>query len=135
MGWADNIGAYNPFEYRYKNYDIDRDVLAIYRDTTNSKFDIERKEPDLSCLPDTFDLFAAQQPTSVDRNHTQDALKYAKNKKRHVVVLIIHHQTTVIIGMYLKSLVLLASIRTLLQMLIPMLWLNVALGFSVLVVV
>ena len=85
MGWAGNIGAYNPFEYRYKNYDIDRDVLAIYKDTTNSKFDIERKEPDLSCLPDTFDLFAAQQPMSVDRNHTQDALKYAKNKKRHVV--------------------------------------------------
>ena len=85
MGWSDSIGTYNPFEYRYKNYDIDTDILNIYKKCNNNKFNIVKADPDLSELPDKFDLFALQQPTSVDRNITQDALKYATNNKRHVV--------------------------------------------------
>ena len=85
MGWAGSIGAYNPFEYRYKKHNIDHNILNTYKNSTNNKFDIKRNKPDFSSLPDKFDLFASQQPMSVDKNYTKDAMKYAKDKKRHVV--------------------------------------------------
>jgi len=85
MGWKGSIGTYNPFEYRYKNYDIYSDILNTYKNCNNNKFNIIKAKPNLNNLPDKFDLFALQQPVTVDRNITQDALKYATNKKRHVV--------------------------------------------------
>lgn len=83
-GWS-GLGAYNPFEYRYKHYDIDPNIINLYTKFSNNKFNIVREDPDLSLLPDKFDLFALQQPNTVDRNITQDALRYATNNKRHVV--------------------------------------------------
>ena len=84
-GWKWYIGTLNPFEYKYKNYDIDSNIIKFYKKCNNNKFNIIKAEPNLNNLPDKFDLFALQQPVTVDRNITQDALKYATNKKRHVV--------------------------------------------------
>tara|TARA_B100000683_G_scaffold148729_1_gene144043 strand:+ start:263 stop:1141 length:879 start_codon:yes stop_codon:yes gene_type:complete len=85
LGWGDYLGTYNPFKYEYKNYDIDSNILKFYLSIDNNKFGIKRKTPEWSSLPEDFDLFVMQQPTTVDRNTTQNVLNYARNKKRHVI--------------------------------------------------
>jgi len=84
-GWKWNIGTLNPFKYEYKNYDIDSNILKFYKKCDNNKFNIVRIKPDFSKLPDTFDLFAMQDTNNSDLNIANDAMKYATNKKRHVV--------------------------------------------------
>lgn len=84
-GWGDYLGTYNPYRYEYKDHDIDSNILNFYLSLDNNKYGIKRKDPDWSTLPEDFDLYVMQQPTTVDRNITQNVFHYAKNKKRHVI--------------------------------------------------
>lgn len=86
-GWLESgiLGVYNPYENRYKNFDIDSDILDFYLTQENSKFSVHKPEPDLSNLPNSFDLYALQWPKTIDLEQTIDALQYATNTKRHVV--------------------------------------------------
>lgn len=85
QGWFDYLGTNNPYKNEYKNYDIDSTIIDFYLSLENNKFGIKRNKPNWANLPDKFDLFVMQQPTTKDRNETQDVLRYAKNTKRHVI--------------------------------------------------
>lgn len=75
-------GTVNNFSYSWKNYPIDNNIRSCYSNL--HKFGQVNKNVDLD-LPDIYDLFALQCPSSTDIRETLDAIAYANTHKRYVL--------------------------------------------------